>query len=61
MLLHLDGSVHRWFDHRLDERQTLLAVIEDATKERQSTLALPLRHPPTSALGLLSSRALSSG
>jgi len=33
MLLHLDGSTHRWFDHPDDERQDLLSVIDDATSE----------------------------
>jgi transposase len=33
MLLHLDGSPHRWFEHAEDERQTLLSVIDDATSE----------------------------
>lgn len=33
MLLHLDGSTHRWFGHPEDERQDLLSVIDDATSE----------------------------
>jgi len=33
MLLHLDGSFHRWFEHPRDERQALLAVLDDATGE----------------------------
>ena len=33
MLLHLDGSTHRWFDHPEDEMQDLLSVIDDATSE----------------------------
>lgn len=33
MLLHLDGSFHRWFEHPWDERQALLAVLDDATGE----------------------------
>lgn len=33
MLLHLDGSTHRWFDHPEDERQALLSVVDDATSE----------------------------
>lgn len=33
MLMHLDGSEHQWFDHREDERQCLLALIDDATSE----------------------------
>ena len=33
MLLHLDGSLHRWFEHEEDEMQTLLCVIDDATSE----------------------------
>ncbi len=31
-LLHLDGSDHGWLTLRPDERQTLIAVIDDATK-----------------------------
>ena len=31
-LLHLDGSDHIWLTLRPDERQTLMAVIDDATK-----------------------------
>src|SRR6266849_8253489 len=31
-LLHLDGSDHVWLTLRPDERQTLIAVIDDATK-----------------------------
>ena len=31
-LLHLDGSRHAWLRGRPDERQTLIAVIDDATK-----------------------------
>src|SRR5437667_56467 len=31
-LLHLDGSDHVWLTRRPDERQTLIAVIDDATK-----------------------------
>jgi len=33
MLLHIDGSPHRWFEHSDDERQTLIAIIDDATGE----------------------------
>ena len=33
MLLHIDGSIHRWFEHEDDEMQTLLSVIDDATSE----------------------------
>jgi transposase len=33
MLLHLDGSLHRWFEHEEDEMQTLLCVIDDAPAE----------------------------
>ena len=33
MMLHLDGSPHRWFDSAEDERQTLLAILDDATSE----------------------------
>lgn len=31
-LLHLDGSPHAWLAGRPDERQTLIAVLDDATK-----------------------------
>jgi transposase len=31
-LLHLDGSPHAWLAHRPAERQTLIAVLDDATK-----------------------------
>ena len=30
MLLHLDGSEHRWFEHKMDQRQSLIAIIDDA-------------------------------
>ena len=30
MLLHLDGSKHRWFEHQTDEKQCLIAIIDDA-------------------------------
>jgi len=30
MLLHLDGSEHRWFEHNMDQRQSLIAIIDDA-------------------------------
>lgn len=33
MLLHLDGSHHRWFRHPDDFRQCLLVVLDDATSE----------------------------
>lgn len=33
MLLHLDGSIHPWFDYESDDTQTLLSVIDDATSE----------------------------
>lgn len=33
MLLHIDGSPHRWFEHPKDEHQTLIAIIDDATSE----------------------------
>jgi transposase len=32
-LLHLDGSPHEWLALRPGERQTLIAVVDDATKE----------------------------
>src|SRR5574339_163604 len=31
-LLHIDGSPHAWLAWRPDERQTLIAVLDDATK-----------------------------
>jgi Winged helix-turn helix len=33
-LLHLDGSRHAWLGLGLDDRQTLIAVLDDATKRR---------------------------
>jgi transposase len=33
-LLHLDGSTHRWLALLPEVRQTLLAVVDDATKQR---------------------------
>lgn len=33
MLVHLDGSLHRWFEHESDEYQTLVAAVDDATSE----------------------------
>jgi hypothetical protein len=33
MLLHLDGSLHRWFEHEQDEYQCLLVLMDDATSE----------------------------
>jgi len=30
MMLHLDGSEHRWFEHEEDQRQSLIAIIDDA-------------------------------
>lgn len=33
MLLHLDGSFHRWFESKQDERQCLIALMDDATNE----------------------------
>lgn len=41
MLLHLDGSEHRWFDHRVDERQCLLSLIDDATSECLAACFVP--------------------
>lgn len=29
MMLHLDGSLHHWFDHPKDELQTLIAILDD--------------------------------
>jgi len=31
-LLHIDGSPHQWLDVRVGEKQTLIAVVDDATK-----------------------------
>jgi len=31
-LLHIDGSRHRWLTHRPEEWQTLIVVLDDATK-----------------------------
>jgi transposase len=33
MLLHIDGSEHRWFRHPRDERQCLIVLLDDATSE----------------------------
>lgn len=33
MLVHIDGSQHRWFAHPGDESQCLLVVLDDATSE----------------------------
>lgn len=33
MLLHLDGSEHRWFAHPTDHRQCLVVILDDATSE----------------------------
>jgi transposase len=41
MLLHLDGSTHRWFDHPEDEKQDLLSVIDDATSECLGAVFVP--------------------
>jgi hypothetical protein len=32
-MLHLDGSPHQWLAHCPGERQTMIAVVDDATKE----------------------------
>lgn len=52
MLLHLDGSDHRWFDHPLDERQTLLSVLDDATSECLGAVFVP-QEATRPILGLL--------
>jgi len=41
MLLHLDGSTHRWFEHPQDERQDLLSIIDDATSECLGAVFVP--------------------
>lgn len=41
MLLHLDGSTHRWFEHPQDERQDLLSVIDDASSECPGAVFVP--------------------
>jgi len=33
MLMHLDGSEHRWFEHPTDERQCLVVMLDDATSK----------------------------
>ena len=33
LMLHLDGSKHRWFWHATDQYQCLLVVLDDATSE----------------------------
>lgn len=30
MLIHIDGSFHRWFAHKYDEKQTLVLAMDDA-------------------------------
>lgn len=30
MLLHMDGSQHRWFEHQADDKQCLIAILDDA-------------------------------
>lgn len=52
MLLHLDGSFHRWFDHPQDERQTLLSVIDDATSKCLGAVFVP-QEATRPILGLL--------
>ena len=52
MLLHLDGSFHRWFEHPLDEGQTLLSVIDDATSECIGAVFVP-QEATRPILGLL--------
>jgi len=52
MLLHLDGSSHRWFEHPLDERQTLLSVIDDATSKCLGAVFVP-QEATRPILGLL--------
>jgi transposase len=41
MMLHLDGSTHRWFEHAEDEKQDLLSVIDDATSECVGAVFVP--------------------
>lgn len=52
MLLHLDGSFHRWFEHPQDERQTLLSVIDDATSKCLGAVFVP-QEATRPILGLL--------
>ena len=33
MMIHLDGSDHRWFEHPYDQRQCLAVMLDDATSE----------------------------
>jgi len=37
MMLHLDGSYHRWFTHEGDEKQTLVVAMDDADSRILST------------------------
>lgn len=41
MMLHCDGSFHRWFAHKTDPRQTLIAVLDDATTEVYAACFVP--------------------
>jgi transposase len=41
MMLHMDGSFHPWFAHRSDPRQTLLAIIDDATTKTYAACFVP--------------------
>jgi len=43
MLLHLDGSSHRWFEHPWDERQALLAVLDASGRSLPSRKTAHLR------------------
>lgn len=41
MMLHLDGSEHRWFEHKDDQRQCLIGIIDDADSKCLSARFFP--------------------
>jgi hypothetical protein len=41
MLIHLDGSPHRWFDDAQPGEQTMLALVDDATSECLAARLVP--------------------
>jgi transposase len=41
MMLHCDGSFHTWFAHKSDLRQTLIAVVDDATTQVHAACFVP--------------------
>jgi transposase len=41
MLLHIDGSPHHWFDNPETPKQTLMAILDDATSTVYAALFVP--------------------